>query len=99
MQIELDNRTITFHVQYGKGQKLSIHMDGIGFITVKAPNNTSEQVIMSAVKQHGSTILDKLQAIERAREAIPQTRDYQEQGKFLYLGKYHFLHELIETEG
>ncbi|WNR45165.1 M48 family metallopeptidase [Paenibacillus roseipurpureus] len=98
MQIELDNHTITVHVQYGKGQKLSIHMGATGFITVKAPNQTSEQVIQSAVKKHGKVILDKLKAIEQA-QAIPQTRDYQEEGKFLYLGKYYPLHELIETEG
>ncbi|WP_261306219.1 M48 family metallopeptidase [Paenibacillus andongensis] len=96
MKIEFENNTIEFNVQYGIRKKISIHIDSMGFITLKAPNDTSKEMVMSAVKQHGKTILGKLQLIAKARE-IPKTREYQDKGKFLHLGKYVFLHELIET--
>lgn len=96
MKINFENNTIEFNVQYGIRKKISIHMDSMGFITVKAPNDTSKEMVMSAVKQHGKTILEKLQLIAKARD-IPKTREYQDKGKFLHLGKYYFLHELIKT--
>ncbi|WP_028550324.1 M48 family metallopeptidase [Paenibacillus sp. UNC451MF] len=98
MKIEFENNTIEFNVLYGIRKKITIHIDSMGFITVKAPNDTSKELIMRAVKQHGQRILEKLHSIAEARE-IPKTRDYQEKGKFLHLGKYYFLHELIETNG
>ncbi|UKS31358.1 M48 family metallopeptidase [Paenibacillus sp. HWE-109] len=98
MKITVENHTIEFNVQYGSRKKLSIHIDSAGFITVKAPNDTSQEIIMSAVKQHAAVILEKLNAIAKARD-IPKTREYQDNGKFLHLGKYVHLHELIETDG
>jgi predicted metal-dependent hydrolase len=40
--------------------------------------------------------LEKSPNIAEAREAS-KTRDYQDNGKFLYLGKEYFLHELIDS--
>ncbi|WP_410515060.1 SprT family zinc-dependent metalloprotease [Paenibacillus sp. BR2-3] len=96
MKIEFENNIIEFNVQYGKRKKISLHIDSIGHITVKAPRDTSEEIIISAMEQHGKLILEKLQAIAKAQET-PKTREYQDEGKFLYLGKEYFLHELIET--
>jgi len=98
MKIAFDHQIIEFDVQYGRRQKLSIHMDSAGFITVKAPNDTSEDIIKSAVTRHGAVILEKLHAIAKARET-PKTREYHDNGKFLHLGRYYHLHELIETNG
>ncbi|MDF2649044.1 MAG: hypothetical protein K0Q73_4849, partial [Paenibacillus sp.] len=95
MKIEFENNTIEFNVQYGIRKKISIHIDSMGFITVKAPNDTSKEIVMSAVSHHGKTILEKLQLIVEARETT-KTREYQDKGKFLHLGKYYYLHELIE---
>lgn len=97
MKIEFENHTIEWNVLYGSRKKLSIHIDSTGHITVKAPNDTSNETIMSAVERHGKRILEKLQAIAAARQA-PKTREYQDEGKFLHLGKYYFLHELIDTK-
>lgn len=97
MRIEFENHTIEFNVLYGIRRKISIHIDSLGRITVKAPNDTSNEVVMSAVERHGKRILEKLQAIATVREA-PKTREYQDEGKFLHLGKYYFLHELIDTK-
>lgn len=98
MKIELGQQQIEFHVEYGPRQKLSIHIDPSGLITVKAPNHTADDVVVSAVRQHGSKILKQLQAIEAARTA-PRVREYKEEGKFLHLGQYYSLSELIETNG
>ncbi|TCZ76678.1 M48 family peptidase [Paenibacillus albiflavus] len=97
MKVEYEQQIIEFHVEYGQRRKLSIHIDSTGLIIDKAPNHTSEDVVMSAVKQQGHKILKQLQEIAKARETSP-TKEYQDQGKFLHLGKYYFLHELIETK-
>lgn len=96
MQIQIKNKTIDFNVLYGKRKRISIHIDSLGLITVKVPKNTSEEIILSAVEQHGKWILEKLRSNAEARQ-IPKAREYQEAGKFLYLGKEYLLHELIQT--
>lgn len=98
MRIDFENSTIEFNVQYGNRKKISIQMDSIGHITVKVPNHTSDEIITSAVEQHGKGILEKLDKIAKTR-AGQKTKEYQDKGKFLHLGKEYFLHELIETEG
>ncbi|KRE22839.1 M48 family metallopeptidase [Paenibacillus sp. Soil522] len=97
MKIEFENKTIEVNVLYGIRKKISIHIDSMGLITVKAPNGTSNEMVMNAVKHHGKRILEQLHTIAEARN-IPKTREYQDEGKFLHLGKYYFLHELIETK-
>ncbi|NQX62871.1 M48 family metallopeptidase [Paenibacillus qinlingensis] len=99
MKIELDNTTIDVNIQYAIRKKLYIHIDDTGFITVKVPNDTSQEQIINAVQQHSKSILDKLNAIAKARQPIPKVREYEDEGKFLHLGKYYFLQELIETNG
>jgi predicted metal-dependent hydrolase len=96
MKIEYENNIIEFDVQYGKRKKLSIQLSSTGFITVKVPREATEEMIKSAVRQKASWILEKLQKIKQAQEG-PKQRQYHDQGKFLYLGKEYFLHELIET--
>ncbi|MFX3631639.1 MAG: M48 family metallopeptidase [Candidatus Pristimantibacillus sp.] len=95
MRIEFEKQTIDFNVLYGGGKKISIHMDSLGFITVKVPNHTSEETITRAVEHHGKWILKKLHHIAKAREAT-KTKEYQDTGRFLHLGKEYYLHELIE---
>jgi predicted metal-dependent hydrolase len=96
MKIELENNVIEFDIQYGKRKKLSIHIDSIGYITVKVPKNTSNEMIKSAIEDQAKSILEKLDEIAEARD-IPNKREYHQQGKFFYLGKEYLLHELIEV--
>lgn len=98
MQIEIDDIIIEYDVQYGKGKKLLINIDETGFITIKAPNNTSKEEIINAIKHHGKLIKEKLNEISRIKER-PRIRSYDEQGRFLHLGKEYFLHELIDIDG
>lgn len=96
MKVEFENTMIEFNVQYGNRKKLSIHIDSVGFITVKVPKGTSKEIIASAIESKGKWILEKIHEIGVARE-IPKAREYHAQGKFLYLGKECFLHELIDS--
>ncbi|MCQ6561559.1 M48 family metallopeptidase [Paenibacillus mendelii] len=98
MKIDFENNTIECHVQYGNTTKISIQIDPSGFITLKVPNRTSDEVIRRAVEKHGKWILERLQQLAMAREA-PKTKEYQDHGTFLHLGKACLLHELIETRG
>jgi len=95
MKVEIENNMIDFNVQYGNGKKLTIHIDSFGFLTVKAPKDTSKEVIVSAIESKGKWILDKIREIGIARE-LPKAREYHAQGKFLYMGEERFLHELID---
>ena len=95
MKVEFENKVIEFNVQYGRGKKLSIHIDSFGFITLKVPKDTSNEMIVSTIESKGKWILEKLHEIGIARET-PKAREYHAEGKFLYLGKEYFLHELID---
>ena len=98
MRVELDDRSINCNVQYGNGKKLRINIDEIGFITVKAPKKISEEDLISEIKRRGKEIIKRLDKIEAIKDR-PRTRTYDGEGKFLYLGKEFYLHELIDTEG
>ena len=95
MKIEIEGRVIEFDVQYGNGKKLSIHIDAIGFITVKVPKNTSEEIILSTIEHNSKWVLERLNEIIKARQ-IPKAKVYHSEEKFFYLGKECLLHELIE---
>ncbi|MFT9493820.1 M48 family metallopeptidase [Anaerosolibacter sp.] len=96
MKVEIDQGVIECDIQYGNRKKLSIHMDAIGLITVKAPKNLSEEIIINAIKQNGQWIRGRLDEISKLQETS-QKRAYEDHGKFLYLGKEYSLHELIKT--
>lgn len=98
VKIEFEGQTIEFHVQYGIRKKTSIEIGSTGLIMVRAPNNTSTETIMKTVEHHGRWIVEKSVARARSQEG-PRVKEYQEQGRFLYLGKEFSLHELIDTSG
>ncbi|MVP02056.1 M48 family metallopeptidase [Paenibacillus lutrae] len=98
MRIEIEDMSIEMNIEYGNRTKIAIHIDSVGLLTVKVPNDTSQDIIVSTVQRHGKQILKKLQSMSAARET-PKPREYQDKGKFLYLGKEYFLHELIGTDG
>lgn len=98
MKVELDDRVIDCNVQYGKGKKMTIDIDTVGFITVKALRGTSEESLKEIIQNNGKWIKARLDMIEKFKER-PRTRAYDGEGKFLHLGKEYYLHELIKTEG
>ena len=98
MRIEIEDRVIDCHIQYGKGKKLTINIDAVGFITVKAPNNISEEAIRNAIIKNIKSILERLDSIRTIKE-IPKIDSNKVQGKFYYLGKEYLLNQLIPTDG
>ena len=98
MKIEFKDNIIVFDVQYGKGKRLAIQMDSVGHLTVKAPKDATEEMIIKGVEAHGNLILKKLDEISKARE-LEKPKEYKEDERFLYLGKEYPLSELIETSG
>ncbi len=98
MKVLFDNEIIAFEVQYSKVKKISITMDSVGHIIVKAPKSTDEASIKKVVSQNGKAILKKLEEIAQIKER-QKAKEYQGESKFLYLGKEYFLNQLIEVEG
>lgn len=98
MKIKIYDRIIDCNIQYGKGKKILINIDEIGFITIKAPNNISEEALINAVNQQQEWIKERLDKIAEIKERL-RTREYDGKGKFLYLGKEFYLDELIDTDG
>lgn len=96
MKIKIDNHIIEYSVQYGHRTKISIHMDAVGLITVKVPNDANEESIIRAVQQQGKWILEKSRHIALVQESH-KPKEYQDEGKFLHLGKECLLQDLIET--
>lgn len=97
MNITIDNETIDYTVNYGKAKKLTLKLDSFGFITVKAPNGTTQEAIEQAIRDSGTWILDEKRERE-AKTLSPLARQYESAGTFLYLGKEYELAELIDTD-
>lgn len=98
MKIDFGDFSIDCEVQYGKREKLVISIDSIGFVTVKAPNNTKQEIIINTIKKYEKEIKSRLDGIEKIKEKN-ETRSYKDEGSFLYLGKEVPLSELIDTDG
>ncbi|WP_042202807.1 M48 family metallopeptidase [Paenibacillus camerounensis] len=96
MQIQIGDQTLSLNVQYSKGKKISLKIDGAGRLNVKAPKGTADEVILNAVQGHSAWIAEKLRSLEAAKQ-VPQPKAYEEEESFLYLGKEYPLHELIGT--
>ena len=86
MRVEIEDRIIEFNVQYGKGKKLTINIDPVGFITVKAPKNISEEAITKAIVKNSRFIIEGLDSINNVKE-IPKIKNDDSEGKFFILEK------------
>lgn len=98
MKVDFGDFSIDVEVQYGKREKILISIDSVGYVTVKAPNNTSEEVIINAVMKYKKEIKSRLDLIDKSNNN-DDYRAYENDGKFLYMGKEIDLSELIDTEG
>lgn len=98
MRIEIEDRIIDCNIQYGSGKKLRINIDQVGFITIKAPNNISEDAIVSGIQKNGRAIIERLDRISSVKE-IPKITGDDTENNFFYLGKEFHLNELIAIDG
>ncbi|CAH1222072.1 MULTISPECIES: M48 family metallopeptidase [Paenibacillus] len=96
--IEVKGQLIQCHLELGKRKKVSISLDLPYMVTIKAPNGITEEKIGELVRQHGDVILQRSALMQEALDG-PQPRTYQDEGTFMWLGKEHALHELIDVEG
>ena len=95
MQININNQTIVFNVQYSKRKKFALDVTPEGHITVKAPSKSTEAEILDFVKSNAKVLLDFQTKLEN-RKYISKNKSYNEEENFLYLGKVHTLSELLE---
>lgn len=98
MKIEFDDFEINYDVQYGKRKHMYIGIDNQGFVTVKAPNDTSQEAIEEVLKKYENKLRTKIEEKENIRAEFAE-RTFDDLGQFLYLGKEYPLNQLIETEG
>ncbi|QDH22013.1 M48 family metallopeptidase [Saccharibacillus brassicae] len=100
MNIQHNDHTIEFHVEYAKRKKIYVQIEPNGLVTVKAPNGMPEAEIQAAVAQQADWIIETRSKQDKAREA-PKPKEYKKdgEGEFLYLGRRCRLDELIPTEG
>lgn len=98
MKVKFKDFTIEYDVQYGKGQKILLTMDSIGFVSIKVPQNTSQKAIVDFITQHAEVIKQERKNISKEKDRF-RAKAYGNEGKFLYLGKEFFLEDLIETKG
>ncbi len=96
MNITIGETTIACHVEYSRRGKVSIQMESNGLLTIKAPNGTAEADIVRLVQNHGEWIQEQQSRMAR-RRPLPETREYDDYGTFMYLGKEHPLQSLIDV--
>nr|WP_300002418.1 SprT family zinc-dependent metalloprotease [Tissierella sp.] len=98
VKVKIKDRIIDCNINYGSGKKISINIDGVGFISVKAPKGIDQEELIKSIAAHGKWIRDRLDAIEELKER-GKPREYDQEGKFLHLGKEFYLQELINVDG
>ena len=98
MKINFKDFVIEYDVQYGKGQKILLTMDSIGFVSIKVPQNTSQKTIVDFITQNAEVIKQGRENISKEKDRF-RAKTYGSEGKFLHLGKEFFLEDLIETNG
>lgn len=96
MQININNQTIVFNVQYSKRKKFALEVTPQGHITVKAPSKSTEAEIFDFIKLNAKALLD-FQTKLKNRKYVSQNKNYTEEENFLYLGKACTLSELLES--
>ncbi len=99
MNIPIGDTTIACHVEYSRRGKVSIQMESNGLLTVKAPNGTTEADIIRLIQRYSQWIAEQQQRLAN-RRVLPETREYDDYGTFMLLGKEQPLQQLIDvTDG
>ncbi|AHM57519.1 hypothetical protein EAL2_808p00120 (plasmid) [Peptoclostridium acidaminophilum DSM 3953] len=98
MKIKIDDAEIMLDVEYGKRKKISVHLDDLARIKVKAPKGTSEEVIANLIRHNFKLISDKREQLLEALKPR-EARKHSGEGSFLLLGKEDHIGAIIQTEG
>lgn len=95
MQMTIQDKQITFDVQYGKRKKMVLDTTPEGHITLKVPPKTTPQEINDFMQSKSKQLLQIKQEIEN-RVYLSNEKSYHEDELFLYLGKAYYLSQLLE---
>ncbi|WP_167959284.1 M48 family metallopeptidase [Anaerosporobacter faecicola] len=96
MQYKLDSYEITYQVQYGKRQKITMELSPEGLVTLKAPLKTPVLELEQFLQANKKVILRLYKNLEN-RVVISREKTYQEEEIFLYLGKACKLQDLLPS--
>lgn len=96
MQLIIDEKEISFHVQYSKRKKMTLEITPEGHITVKAPTKTSIEEINAFMRSNKSTLLRVVTQLEN-RRYITREKTYTEDENYLFQGKAYTLSTLLNT--
>lgn len=96
MQINIDDKTIFFNVQYSKRKSFLLETSPEGHINLKTPSKASEDEIIEFIKSQSKPLLDFQHRIEN-RKFISNQKSYHETETFLYLGNTCNLSDILEN--
>ncbi len=95
MQITIQDKEITFDVQYGKRKKMVLDVTPEGHITLKVPPKTTHDEIEGFMQSQAKQLLQIQQQIENT-VYLSNEKSYHEEELFLYLGKAYSLAQLLQ---
>lgn len=95
MQITVDKREISFHVEYSKRKKMILDVTTEGFITIKVPQKTPDTEIEKFVKSNSKDLIKYLDKIEN-KVFISNKKQYEVDETFLYMGKACTLSQILD---
>ena len=96
METIIRGKTITYHVQYAKRQKMELEIQPEGHVFVKAPLQTKELEILEFLKKNAKALVCNQERLEN-REFVSSKKDYDETENYLYLGKLCKLTDLLDS--
>lgn len=95
MQITIQDKEITFDVQYGKRKKMVLDVTPEGHISLKVPPKTTHDEIEGFMQSQAKQLLQIQQQIENT-VYLSNEKSYHEEELFLYLGQAYSLAQLLQ---
>lgn len=95
MKMIINEVPIHFEVQFSKRSKMTLDVSPEGYLTLKAPTQTSEKEIQNYMKSHSKLLLTLHERLQN-RQYVSNQKSYNKKELFLLLGKALPLHDLLE---
>ncbi|HCL03738.1 MAG TPA: M48 family peptidase [Lachnoclostridium phytofermentans] len=94
MEIILNDKSISFQIQYTKASKFNLDFSPEGLITLKAPKKSTLEEVNAFMKSNSKAIL-KFEERMSNRTYLSSVKTYESDENFLFLGKVHKLSDLL----
>lgn len=95
MKMIINEVPIHFEVQFSKRSKMTLDVSPEGYLTLKAPTQTSEKEIQNYMKSHSKLLLTLHERLQN-KQYVSNQKSYNKKELFLLLGKALPLHDLLE---